>query len=252
MLNNTAGVLRDCTRRGKGLAALSTLCEAELSSQLSFTHVDFPASRVDFPPQPVRGPRLGRLNVHETGRQTETIPGEGPATPRMLAWAKNSAAYRLSRRMMTEQELANAIARKARQKFEEINAEQVVELVEAALSFGRQVRALDDAAYAEVKARSAALAGRSKRMIARKLSEKGVAGALIQDALGEADDLRAAVVFARKRAFGPFRKVEFDQQRANKELSAFARNGFSLDLARSVMAMNVHDAETILFDGTRL
>jgi Uncharacterized protein conserved in bacteria len=166
----------------------------------------------------------------------------------MLAWAKNSAAYRLARRMMTEQELENAIARKARQKFEEISAEQVAALVEAALTFGRQTRALDDAAYAEVKARSSALAGRSKRMIARKLHEKGVDGGLIANALAEADDLRAAIVFARKRAFGPFRKAERDQQRINKELSAFARNGFSLDLARRVISMDIDEATTVLIE----
>lgn len=184
----------------------------------------------------------------EITRETEIKTGEGSVTPRMLAWAKNSAAYRLSRRMMTEQELANAIARKARQKFDAIRDEQVAALVEAALAFGRQVRALDDTAYAEVKARSSARAGRSKRMIARKLAEKGVAGALIQNALAEADDLRAAVVFARKRAFGPFRKVECDQLRANKELSAFARNGFSFDLARSVLTMSAEEAEAVLVE----
>jgi regulatory protein len=53
---------------------------------------------------------------------------------------------------------------------------------------------------------------------------------------------------ARKRAFGPFRRVDLDDKRANKELSAFARGGFGFDLARKVFDMSLEDAEEILAD----
>ncbi|MBO3760324.1 regulatory protein RecX [Ciceribacter sp. L1K22] len=189
----------------------------------------------------------GEGRVDEQERDTD-----GDATPRMLAWAKNSAAYRLSRRMMSEHELAVAIRRKARQKFEAISERQVERLVETALQFGRQVGALDDTAYAEVKARSAARAGKSKRMITRKLSEKGIASTTIGEALHETDDLRAAVIFARKRALGPYRRVELDLQRRQKEFAAFARNGFAQDIARRVLIMEMDEAEVILLDGGQI
>ena len=73
---------------------------------------------------------------------------EDQPTPRMLAWAKNSAAYRLAKRMMTERELSDAIKRKARSKFDEISEAQVNALAEAALAFGRSMKALERALVA--------------------------------------------------------------------------------------------------------
>ncbi|MBC2771666.1 regulatory protein RecX [Rhizobium sp. AQ_MP] len=169
-------------------------------------------------------------------------------TPRMLAWAKNSAAYRLARRMMTERELADAIKRKARDKFEDISHEQVNALAEAALAFGRSMQALDDQSYAEIKASSAARNGRSKRSIARKLAEKGVDREIVTTVLQDADDLRSAVVYARKKAYGPFRRpdVEIDEARWSKEISSFARQGFGFDLAKRVLDMEREEAEDVL------
>jgi regulatory protein len=163
----------------------------------------------------------------------------------MLAWAKNSASYRLSRRMMTEHELATAISRKAKQKFEGISEAQVAAVAEAALAFGRRVGALDDKSYAEVKVRSLGRAGRSKRAIARKLQEKGIDRPTADEALEDADDPTAAVAFARKRGFGPYRRVPLDEKRLAREMSAFARNGFSFDLARRVLEMTGDEAEAV-------
>ena len=66
------------------------------------------------------------------------------------------------------------------------------------------------------------------------------------------DDLFSAVVLARKRAFGPFRKVELDDKRKAKEFSAFARAGFSFDIARKALAMPLDEAEDVLDTGRHL
>lgn len=173
---------------------------------------------------------------------------ENQPTPRMLSWAKNSAAYRLAKRMMTERELSDAIKRKARSKFEDISEAQVNALAEAALAFGRSMKALDDQNYAEIRANSAARSGRSKRAIARKLAEKGVDRAIVETVLQDADDLRSAVVYARKKAFGPFRRpgVDADDDRWTKEIASFARQGFGFDLAKRVLALEPDEAEDIL------
>lgn len=173
---------------------------------------------------------------------------ENQPTPRMLAWAKNSAAYRLAKRMMTERELSDAIKRKARSKFEDISEAQVNALAESALVFGRSMKALDDQNYAEIRANSAARSGRSKRAIARKLAEKGVDRNIVASVLVDADDLRAAIVYARKKAFGPFRRpdVEGDDARWSKEIASFARQGFAFDLAKRVIGMRREEAENIL------
>ena len=174
-------------------------------------------------------------------------PSDTP-TPRMLSWAKNSTIYRIERQMLTEKQLADAIRRKAKEKFEGITEAQLRACAEFALKFAHDMGALDDTAYAGIATRSGVRSGRSKRAIAQKLAVKGIARETATAALQEADDLYAAIVMARKRAFGPFRKTDLDEKRQAKELSAFARGGFGFDLARKVFDMSLDDAEEILFE----
>ncbi|WP_144578574.1 recombination regulator RecX [Agrobacterium sp. DE0009] len=175
--------------------------------------------------------------------------GDKPAvepTSRMLSWARNSALYRLEQRMMTEKQLRDAIMRKARVKFETISTAQVRALGDFAVRFAYDIKALDDTAFAEITVRSGQRSGKSKRGLAQKLQLKGVDRETAAVALQETDDLIAAISFARKRAFGPFRRVEFDEKRKAKEFSAFARNGFSFEIGAKVMSMTTEEAENIL------
>ncbi|MBY5865272.1 recombination regulator RecX [Rhizobium leguminosarum] len=181
----------------------------------------------------------------------ETVPSDIP-TSRMLSWARNSAIYRLERRMMTEKQLFDAISRKAKEKFEGISPTQLKAVADFAVKFAYDNKVLDDSAYAEISMRSAVRGGKSKRAIAQKLAAKGVSSDKVEAALEEADDLYAAAIFARKRAFGPFRRVELDEKRKAKELSAFARNGFSFDIGRKVFEMSFEDAEEIILAGRSL
>lgn len=167
-------------------------------------------------------------------------------TSRMLSWARNSALYRLEQRMMTEKQLRDAISRKAREKFEDISAAQIKALGEFAVTFAYGIKALDDTAYAEIAVRSGQRSGKSKRGLAQKLQIKGIDRETAAVALEETNDLVAAVIFARKRAFGPFRRVELDEKRKSKEFSAFARNGFGFEIGAKVMAMTVEEAEEIV------
>ena len=164
-------------------------------------------------------------------------------TPRMLAWSKNSTIYRLSRRMMSERELTDAIKRKAKQKFEDISDEDLQVLADSALEFGRTLGALDDQNYAETKVRSGVRSGRSKRLIQRKLQEKGVDSETASIALEDADDVQAALAYARKRGFGPYRRGEADEKRVTKELSSMARQGFSLEICRRIVGLHRDEAE---------
>ncbi|WP_377297181.1 recombination regulator RecX [Rhizobium sp. SGZ-381] len=187
-----------------------------------------------------------------TDNPTKTGPHENAGdendrpTPRMLSWARNSAAYRLSKRMMTRRQLSDAISRKARQKFEGISEAQVKALAASAVAFGLDVKALDDTAYAEIRTRSSARVGKSKKAIAQTLAQKGVDRQIVTEALSDADDLRAAVIYARRRAFGPFRRIDLDDKQKARELSAFARQGFSYDIGARVFAMDLDEADEIL------
>lgn len=170
-------------------------------------------------------------------------------TPRMLSWARNSTTYRLGRKMMTEKELFDAIARKAKEKFEDISQAQIRAVAQSAVTYAYQINGLDDAAYAGISTRSGVRGGKSKRVIAQKLSVKGIDSDTAAAALEESNDLLAAVVFARKRGFGPFRRGELGDKRQVKELSAFARNGFGFEIGKRVFSMNRDEAEEIIGSG---
>ena len=181
--------------------------------------------------------------------QDETTAADTP-TPRMFSWARNSTIYRIERRMHTEKQLFDAIARKAREKFEDISEAQVRALADAAVKFAYDNKALDDRVFAEVSSRSGMRSGKSRRAVAQKLAQKGIAKDTAAEAVAEIDDRVAALVLARKRAFGPFRKVDLDEKRKAKEFSAFARAGFGFDISRSVLAMSLEEAEDAL-EGSR-
>jgi regulatory protein len=169
-------------------------------------------------------------------------------TPRMLNWARNSTLYRLGQRMMTEKQLSGAIAKKARQKFEGIADAQVEAVAAAAVKFAYEVGGLNDVAFAEVSARAGVRNGRSKRIIAQKLSAKGIDRGTVAATLEDTDDLQAAVIFVRKRALGPFRRDGAAEDRKAKELATLARNGFSFGLAKTVLSMSREEAEMLLVE----
>jgi regulatory protein len=185
------------------------------------------------------------MKTGDAGEAANAVDADKP-TARMLSWSKNSAAYRLARRMMSERELADAIKRKAKSKFEGISEAQVLALAAFAVTFGRQMMALDDENYAQVRAASGGRSGKSTRAVARKLAEKGIDRDIIEAAVEEIDDLRSAVIYARKKAFGPFRRKPGDEQQERRELASFGRQGFSFDVGRRVTRMTLAEAEEIL------
>ncbi|MGH6879344.1 regulatory protein RecX [Hypericibacter sp.] len=114
---------------------------------------------------------------------------------------------------------------------------------------------LEDGRYASTRAESLTRQGRSRRWIEAKLSADGVASPLIRNALEALpgsraqSELGAAVAFAKRRRFGPFRTPKRRSREelkalANKELAALARAGFDHRTARIVLDAN--SADTLL------
>jgi regulatory protein len=101
---------------------------------------------------------------------------------------------------------------------------------------------LNDAAFAENRARGLALSGRSHRAIAARLMAKGIAADQARAVLPEGE-LVAALILARKRRIGPFRTAAADHQR---ELGVLARAGFPRDVAVQALAMQTEDAEAAI------
>jgi regulatory protein len=111
--------------------------------------------------------------------------------------------------------------------------------------------AVNDAAYAESRARSLVRAGRSRRGAVAHLVAKGVDPATAQSVLpsDNESEVAAALVLARKRRIGPFRRGDVpDEAGRRRELGVLARAGFPQDVARRALAMDVDQAETLVND----
>lgn len=111
---------------------------------------------------------------------------------------------------------------------------------------------LDDAAYAEGRARSLWRHGIPEYQITARLAAKGVAPGVAAAAVaalrGEAADLdlAAACAFARRRRLGPYRRGAADRAR---ELGAFARAGFGRRVAETVLGCADVAAVEALMEG---
>lgn len=113
--------------------------------------------------------------------------------------------------------------------------------------------AVNDAAFAESRARRLARSGHSRRAIAAHLAAKGIESNTAAAALpeGEEAELLAAIAFCRRRRIGPFGRVTPDATARMKALAALARGGFAQGVARRALAMDPDQAEDMLLAGRR-
>ncbi len=106
---------------------------------------------------------------------------------------------------------------------------------------------INDAAFAESRARSLTRTGRSKRAIEAHLGARGVDGEIVRASL-PADpeaELAACIALARRRRIGPFRRPEVEPNPL-KEMGMMARAGFGHEVASRAMAMEPEEAENLI------
>ncbi len=107
---------------------------------------------------------------------------------------------------------------------------------------------LDDTRYALGVMTSLNRRGKSRRAIRQKLMLKGLEQGDIKIAMealagtAENPDLLAAIRYAQRRRLGPFQRDETRrQERKQKDLAALARQGFSYDIAKTVINAETPD-----------
>jgi len=122
-------------------------------------------------------------------------------------------------------------------------AKNVAREVTAALV---EAGAVNDAAFAEARARRLTRAGRSSRAVGAHLAAQGVDGELTHAVLPDDPEreLAAALVYARKRRLGPFRQDEADADRRRREMGAMARAGFGHGTVERAIDMGSDEALT--------
>jgi regulatory protein len=188
-------------------------------------------------------------------RRREPRPAGGPPDEARLAEA---ALAHLARFAATEAGLRRVLARRVDRWARRAEAEGQADVAPraaaakaAAAAVARRMvaqGAVDDAAFAESRARRLLRTGRSRRATLAHLREKGVEAGTAAAALPEGEDveLAAALAFCRRRRAGPFARGEFGAEARLKALGALARAGFGRDVASRALGMDPDAAEALL------
>ncbi len=201
---------------------------------------------------------------HCTPRRPGATPrpaGSAPTGSRL----REAALLHLARFAATEAGLRRVLERRVDRWARAAEAEgQPREAIAAAAAAARaaaaevatamvQAGAVDDAAFAESRARRLARTGRSRRAIAAHLAGKGVDATTAAAALpeGEEAELDAALAFCRRRRVGPFARAAEDADARRRALAALARGGFAHGVARRALEMDPAEAEDRLIAAKR-
>ena len=103
--------------------------------------------------------------------------------------------------------------------------------------------AVNDAAFAEARARRLLRGGRSRRAAAAHLAAKGIAPETASAALDEAPSERdAALALCKRRRIGPFGPPEPAPELYMKWLGTLARAGFARDIAEAALRCDPEEA----------
>ena len=162
------------------------------------------------------------------------------ATP---AYLKRAALFYLDRYATSAENLRRVLRRKVQRsaRFHEIDRPACEAAIEELIARFLRSGLLDDAGYAEIRARSLFRRGQSLRAIRQGLAQKGVGKDEAEAALARlreenaAPDLTAALAYARRRRLGPYRSDPEREDRRERDLAALARRGFAADIALAVI-----------------
>lgn len=175
-----------------------------------------------------------------TGRSGSVYPSPDDLMKVALRYLERFSASRDSVRRVLQRRVARAATA------ESIDGDGATLMIAAVLDRLTGLGYLDDASFAEARARSLTARGASSRVIRARLRQKGVAAEVVEQALfrvgldrideeGVGPDLAAAVALARRRRFGPWGNPQDRAARRNRELAALARRGFGADVAHRVL-----------------
>lgn len=158
-------------------------------------------------------------------------PRPAPKAP-SAAYLERAALYYLERFAASSAQLEMVLKRKImrRCKLRGESPEAFYELIPPLIARYLECGLLDDTRYTQAKIASLRRKGTSKRMIAAKLSQKGIKRDLITQQLeaDETDELEAARTLARRKKLG----TKEDRMR---DLATLARAGFSYAIAKQAL-----------------
>jgi regulatory protein len=203
-------------------------------------------------------PRSPKKKSRRGPREPGAAPTRAALHEAALAYLARGAATAESVRKTLERRTSNWARRAVRagRDAEGVAADAAAarEVIPEIVARLREVGLVNDATFAENRARRMSSAGRSRRAISAHLGQKGVDAATVREAVPHdaGSELAAAVVFARKRRIGPFFSGEQPEGRDarreadRKALGALARAGFDWNVCERVMRMDRESADELL------
>lgn len=212
--------------------------------------------------------KISALARCSAGLQFRAMTKFAASKPKKVSaeYLQRAAFYYLGRFASSRRNLERVLERKTQRRHADFAppSQEEAAWITAVADKCQRLGLVDDRIYAVQKARSMHRAGRSVRRIRGALMAKGVgeddigaALVALQEAMAEAGEApadardverAAAVTFARRRKFGLFRRLRVaagqlhrpdrpdEETRARRELAAFARAGFSFELAQKILA----------------
>jgi regulatory protein len=222
------------------------------------------------------------MKTRNTRRGGEARPDRPARTPHPIdaAWVEGAAAEHLARYASTRAHLKQLLLGRIRRAALKGRpaADDIAETIEAVLDRHVALGTLNDAAWAEMKARSLTRRGVASAVVKQRLRDKGVPDAMAAmvsvademrgpttDAADVPTDLVAACVWARRKRVGPFSRdvnateeeeptdrhalrAARDAARAaeQKILASMGRAGFSFTIARQVLQLERDEADALL------
>lgn len=116
-----------------------------------------------------------------------------------------------------------------------------------------QAGLIDDRAWTRGRVQALQARGKSLSAIRQDLRQKGVPADVVEASLAALaetpgqTDLLAALRYAQRRRLGPYARAEAEREgRAQRDLAALARQGFSYDICRQVLSLEDRDAADAL------
>ncbi|WND01920.1 RecX family transcriptional regulator [Temperatibacter marinus] len=177
--------------------------------------------------------------------------------PVTAAYLERAALFYLERYSSSRKNLERVLDRKVRRRHEDHSppSQEEKEWIKQAADKCVNLGFVNDQRYASQKALSMHLSGKSERAIKNYLYHKGLSEEDISYAFkdleeerGEDADLRAAIIYARKRGFGPFRMRHKSEDREQKDLASMLRAGHSMEQVHKVLKVSsVEELEDILY-----
>ena len=179
----------------------------------------------------------------ETEQKTEGRRGRKQPKKATPAYLERAALFYLDRYATSAENLRRVLQRKVLRSLRAHGGdpEEAEKAIDALLNRFLEGGLLDDANYAETKARSLFRRGLSQRSMRLWLAQKGVGEEDIAAALAKLQaevgdpELAAALAYARRRRLGPYRAEAEREAKRQRDLAALARRGFTSDLVLKVI-----------------